>query len=104
MIAESDCSSGVVRRNSERLGQVVVGAGVEAGNPLRDRVAGGQNQDRQVVASAAQLTAHLEAVEPGHHHVEHHGIGPFIGYRVERLDAVLRQIDRIAVEGKGPAQ
>ncbi len=31
----------------ERLGQVVVGTGVEPGHPVGDRVAGGQHQDRQ---------------------------------------------------------
>ena len=70
----------------ERLGQVVVGAGVEAGDPLGHRIAGGQHQDGQVVAGAAELTAHLEPVQPRHHHVEHQGVGPVAGDQVQRFD------------------
>ena len=88
----------------ERLGQIVVGAGIEAGDPLGHRVAGGEHQDGQVVAGAAELTAHLEAVQPRHHHVEHDRVGPIVGDQIERFDAVLGQRDGVAVEGKRAAQ
>ena len=88
----------------ERLGQVVVGAGIEAGHPLGHRVARGQHQDRQVVAGAAELTADFEAVQPRHHHVEHQGVRPIAGDQLERFESVLGQLDRVAVEGERPAQ
>ena len=55
----------------EGFRQVVVGTCIETGDALGHRVAGGEHQDRQVVAAAAKLTAHLEAIEPRHHHVEY---------------------------------
>ena len=88
----------------EWLGQIVVGAGVEAGDPLGDRVAGGQHQDRQIIAGAAQLTADLQTVQPRHHDVEHEPVGPVGGDHLQGLDAVLRQRDRVAIEGKRPTQ
>ena len=44
----------------ERLDQVVVGAGVEAANPILDRVPGGEDHDGQVGAGPAQLAQDLE--------------------------------------------
>ena len=55
----------------ERLGQVVVGAAVEAGDPVGDRVARGQQQDRRPDPGLAQPPADLEPVDPGQHDVEH---------------------------------
>ena len=69
----------------ERLDQVVVGAGVEAGHAVGDRVAGGEHQDRHVVAVGAQSPARLEAADPRHHHVEHERVGPLGAQPVERL-------------------
>ena len=82
----------------ERLGQVVVGAGVQPGDPLGHRVSGGEHKDGQVVAGAAEVTAHLEPVQPWHHHVEHQGVGPVAGDQLEGFTTVLRQLDRISVE------
>ena len=47
----------------ERLDQVVVGADVESLDPVVDRVARGQHQDRGPVARLAHPPAHLEPVE-----------------------------------------
>ena len=55
----------------ERLGQVVVGAAVEPGDAVLDRVARGQHQDRRPDAVVAQPAAGLEAVDARQHHVEH---------------------------------
>jgi len=79
-------------------------AGVEPGDALGDRVPCRQHQDRQVVTSATQLTAHLEPVEARHHHIEDHRVGAVAGYPIECLAAVLCQFDRISVEGQGAAQ
>jgi hypothetical protein len=55
----------------ERLDEVVVGAAVEPGDPVRDRVARGQHQHRRPDACGAQPPARLEAVDARQHHVEH---------------------------------
>ena len=48
--AQQGAQPGEQLLQGEGLGQVVVGAGVEALHPVADRVAGGQHQDRYVVA------------------------------------------------------
>jgi hypothetical protein len=50
--------------------QVVVGAAVETGDPVANRVARGQHQDRGPDAGLAQSPADLEAVDAGKHQVE----------------------------------
>ena len=59
----------------ERLHEVVVGAGVEPGDPIGHLVAGGQHEDRERAVAVAELAAHGEAVDVGHHHVEHDDVG-----------------------------
>src|SRR4051812_13467108 len=56
----------------ERLDEVVVGAGVEALHARLERVAGGQHQNRDVLAVVAQLLGDLDPVEPGQPEVENH--------------------------------
>ena len=58
-------------RERERLRQVVVGPGVEPGDPVADRVPRGQHQHGRPDTGLAQLAARLEAVAPGEHDVEH---------------------------------
>ena len=82
----------------ERLGQVVVGPGVEPGDPVRDGVARGEHEDRQLVAGLAHPPAHLEPVQPGHHHVEHHRVGPPLLHGLQGVLAVRREIHLVAVE------
>ena len=55
----------------EGLGQVVVGAGVEAGDPVGHLVAGGEHEHRRAVAPLPQQAADGQPVDPRHHHVEH---------------------------------
>jgi len=60
------------------LGQVVIGAGVEAAHPIFDRVARRQQKDGGAVAQAAQVAHDLETIAAGKHDVEDHqlvGIG-----------------------------
>src|SRR5690242_5346039 len=45
----------------ERLGQVVVGAGVEARHPIVERVPGGEHDDRGAATAGAGSAAHREA-------------------------------------------
>jgi len=53
----------------ERLDHVVVGPGVEPVHPVTDGVAGGQDEDRDVVAALAEHAGGLKAVHARHHHV-----------------------------------
>ena len=88
----------------ERLGQVVVGAGVEPLDPVADGVAGGEHQDRHAVADLAQRAGGLQAVEPRHHHVHHDGVGVDPADPGERLGAVGGGGDLVAVELQRPPQ
>ena len=81
----------------ERLGQVVVAAGVEPIHPVADRVAGGEHQNGDVVAGRAQHPGRLQAVEPRHHHVHDHRVGPNRGQPGQGLDAVLGRADLVRV-------
>ena len=58
----------------ERLGQVVVGAALQAGDFLRDGVARREHDDRRT-AGRAQLPADAHAVQTRQHQIEHHQIG-----------------------------
>ena len=82
----------------ERLGEVVVGAGVEPLDPVADRVAGGEHEDRQVVARRAERAGRLDAVEPRHHHVDHDRVGRDAADAGERLGAVAGERHLVAVE------
>ena len=88
----------------ERLGEVVVGAGVETVDAVADRVAGGEHQDGQVVAGGAQCLGGLDAVEPRHHHVDDHRVGGEAVDPGEGLDTVIGEGDFVAVELQRAAQ
>jgi hypothetical protein len=70
----------------ERLGEVVVGAGVEAGDAVLDGVAGGQHQDRRQHPGGTEPVAGLEAVDARQHHVEHDRV---VGVGVRHPEGVL---------------
>ena len=70
---------------AERLGDVVVAADREAGDLVLDRVAGRQEQHRHVPPLGAQPAGDLEAVDVGHHHVEHEEVGLPVARERERL-------------------
>jgi len=54
----------------ERLDEIIVRSGVEARDPILDRVACSEDQHRGPVAVAPQLPARLESVDARQHHVE----------------------------------
>src|SRR5262245_44920845 len=58
----------------ERLGQIVVGAEVQAPDAVLDLAAGRQYQDRRGPARAADFFQDLDAVLAGQHEVEHDGV------------------------------
>ena len=59
----------------ERLGQVVVGAELEADDLVDLVVARGQDEDRHLGSGRAEAAQDLEAVHPGEPHVEHDEVG-----------------------------
>ena len=80
----------------ERLGDVVVGAELEAEDLVDLLGLRGEHDDRHG-AARAQAPAHLEAVEPGHHHVEHDEVERRLAEARQRLPAVDRLHDLVAV-------
>ena len=68
----------------EGLGDVVVGAGVEADDGVHLVGAGGQHEDRHAVALGAQPAADLEAVHAGQAEVEHDQVDAALQPGVER--------------------
>src|SRR5262249_5516993 len=55
----------------ERLDEVVVGAGVEPGDAILDRVARGEHEHGRPDAAGPEPPARLEAADPRQHDVEH---------------------------------
>ena len=88
----------------ERLDDVVVGARVEAGDPVGDLVARGQHQDGQRVAGPAKAPAGLEPVQPRHRDVEDDRVDAVAAQSVERLLAVAGQLDVVALQLEGTAE
>ena len=79
-----------------RLRHVVVGAEVEAQEQVVLRGARGEEEDRDV-GLGAEHPAHVEAVEPGHHHVEHEDVGCPTAHLVERGAPVADHDDVVAL-------
>jgi hypothetical protein len=88
----------------EGLGQVVVGAGLEARDAVVDRVASGEHQHRRAVAGVAQAAADLEAVEPGHQHIQEHGVGGRGRLAADGLPPVVGQRDLVALDAQDPLE
>ena len=88
----------------ERLHEVVVGARVEPRHAVADGVARGQHQHGRVVVGGAEPAADLQPVEVRHQHVQHHGVGRVKRQAVERLGAVGRELDVVALQPEGPLE
>ena len=84
----------------ERLGDIVVGAGVKALHLVAPAVAGGQDQDRHRAAVAAPGFQHRDAVHLRQADVEHHGIVGLAVAEEMALLAVEGAIDHIAGVGQ----
>ena len=84
----------------ERLHHVVICAGVETSHSIGHLVPRGQHQDREGAVAVAQLAAHGQAVDIGHHHVEHDDVGLTGRHRLECLGAVGDRLDLVALEGE----
>ena len=81
----------------ERLGQVVVGAELEADDLVDLVVAGGQDEHRRLRARGAQPSQHLEAVDAGQAHVEHDEVRRLAGRELEALLAGAGDDDLVAL-------
>jgi hypothetical protein len=96
--AQEGARAGEQNRQRERLGQVVVRAEVEPAHDVARRVERREQQDRHPVLARAELLHHLEAREPGQHHVEHDEIDRRRGDEsLERRLAALGDLDPVAL-------
>ena len=82
---------------AERLGQVVVGAELEADDLVDLVVAGGQDEDRHLGAGRPQAAQDLEAVHPGQAHVEDDEVRRLVRRDLEALLAGSRDGDLVAL-------
>ena len=80
-------------RVRERLGQVVISAGVQALDLVPDAVLGGQHQDRRPITFAAQRLAHLVPVGSGQHDVENDRVERVFARHPDAVGAVVHDID-----------
>jgi hypothetical protein len=72
----------------ERLGQVVVGAQLQADDPVHGVALGGEHEHRHLRRMALQradAAAHLQAVHVGQHEVQDHEVGQGPGVRSLQL-------------------
>jgi hypothetical protein len=88
-------------REREGLGEVVIGARIEALDPISDGVTSGQYQDRHVVAGLAQRAGGFDAVEPGHHHIHDDDIGVGQAHAGQGFGAIGCHGDVVPVELQG---
>jgi hypothetical protein len=79
----------------ERLGDIIVGAGIEAAHAIALLAARRQHDDRQVGGDglAAQLAADLDARHQGQHPVEQDEVGDVLLHRGQHLLAVIGDRD-----------
>ena len=90
-------------RRAERLGDVIVGAGVERGHFILLGIAHRQHDDRDLGAGA-DGAARLQAAHPRHVHVEQNQVEAVRANGIQRLLAGARFVKFIAVPGQRGAQ
>ena len=102
--AQERAQARVQLAQGEGLDEVVVGARVEARDAVVDGVARGEQEHRHALARGPQPAGHLEPVDARHGDVEHHGVGPALGQRVERRAPVGGHLDVVALQAQRPVQ
>ena len=80
----------------ERLGDIVVGAGIEAGHLVRPAVARGEHQDRGGLAFLAPAVEHGQPVDLRQAEIEDDRVILLVGAEIEALLAIGGEIHRIA--------
>src|SRR5579875_1037912 len=86
----------------KRLDQVIIGAGIQASDPIWYLVTRGQHQNGDI-PPRAQSSADFEAVQAGHHHVEDDQVGRTVAGDEEALGSIAGNIDLVALICEGPA-
>ena len=88
----------------ERLRQVVVRAGVQAGDPISDLRPRRQHEDRDGAAARAHPPTDAEAVDARHHPVQHDEVR-FVGHdRLESVAAVGHRLDIVTLQLEGEGE
>jgi hypothetical protein len=80
----------------ERLDEIIVGAGIEAGHPVVDGVARRQEQDRRRHATPAQVAQQRQSIELGQQQVEKDDVVARGQRMVASRDAIAGDIDGVA--------
>ena len=80
----------------ERLGEIIVGAGIEAGDLVRPAVARGQHQHRHLAPFLAPAVEHGQAVDLGQAEIEDHRVIAFGRAEIMAVLAVGGEVDGIA--------
>ena len=89
----------------KRLRQVVVGAGVQPGDPVVQRIAGGEHDDRRRAAASPEPPGDLEPVDVGQADIEDDRIeGRAAVGDVEAVLTGRRELHDVTVLAKQPAQ
>ena len=81
----------------KRLGEIIVGAGIEAVHDVDGSVARGQHQHRGLIPAFAQPARDRHAVHAGQHHVEHDHVERRAARDFEPLPAIVRDHHLMAV-------
>src|SRR5215207_2718244 len=100
--AKQGTEMGNEHRKGERLGQVVVGAGVECPGFVELAVLCCQYQNRGPVAMVAQLLADLEPTAPGKHQVQDERVVVVLGGPPQPVASVEGDLDREALVVQSP--
>ena len=79
----------------KRLGEVIVGAGIESGDFIGYFAACGQNQYLGLAVSFPKFPEHGHAVDTGKVEVEYHEVKDFDAQQVERLPSVVTAVDAV---------
>jgi hypothetical protein len=88
----------------EGLDEVVIGAGIEAGDAVIDLAAGGEHQHGRGVAALAQASADLQSVDPGHRDIEDHGAVGDGAQALEGLVSIDGLRHLVVFEGERPRE
>ena len=79
----------------KRLGEVIVGAGIESGDFVGYFAARGQNQNLGLAVGLPKFPEHGHAVDTGEVEVEHHKVKDFDAQQVERPLSIVAAVDAV---------
>ena len=90
--------------NAVRLGDVIVGAGIETRDFFRPAVPRGQDENRHVEPRIAPAFEHADAIHIGQSEIEDDGIIGLALAEIMAFVAIIGEIDRIVGLGQGGTQ